>query len=156
MNRQEQLLAGLELQANLADYWADVDTAWGTRAGEYYTHDAVFESGRLELAGREAIQRFYSWRENRGDRVAVHAVTNFRATFDDEGGAVAHWYMLLYAADGKPVLPTHSPVRISRVTDHYVKEPATGRWLCRYRRLETLFQGGSLLNVPADVGQAGA
>lgn len=154
MNRQEQLLAGLELQANLADYWADVDTAWGTRAGEYYTQDAVFDSGRLKLEGRDAIQRFYSWREDRGDRVAVHAVTNFRATFDDEGGAVGHWYMLLYAADGKPVLPTHSPVRISRITDHYKRDPVSGRWLCSYRRLETLFQGGSLLNVPADVAQA--
>jgi hypothetical protein len=91
----------LELQANLADFWADVDTAWGTK-----------------------------------------------------GGAVANWYMLLYAADGEPVLPTHSPVRISRITDHYKQDSASGRWLCRYRRLETLFEGGSLLKVPADVGKA--
>jgi len=154
LDRQQQLLAALELQADLADYWADVDTAWGTRAGEYYTADAVFESGRLKLEGREAIQRFYSWREDRGPRTAVHAVTNFRATFDDQGGAVAHWYMLLYAADGEPVLPTHSPVRVSRITDQYQKDPTSGRWLVRYRRLQTLFEGGSLLNVPKDVGKA--
>lgn len=148
MNRQQQLLAALELEADLADYWHDVDTAWGTKAGEYYTHDAVFEAGRLKLAGREAIQRFYSWREDRGARTAVHAVTNFRATFDDQGGVTANWYMLLYAADGEPVLPTHSPVRISRMTDHYVRDEGKGRWLCRYRRFDTLFEGGALLNVP--------
>lgn len=149
MNRQQQLLAALELEADLADYWHDVDTAWGTKAGSYYTHDAVFEAGRLKLEGREAIQRFYSWREDRGDRTAVHAVTNFRATFDDQGAAAtANWYMLLYAADGVPVLPTHSPVRISRMTDHYVREAASGRWLCKYRRFDTLFEGGALLNVP--------
>ena len=67
---------------------------------------------------------------------------------------MAHWYMLLYAADGEPVLPTHSPVRVSRIMDHYKKDPTSGRWLCRYRRLQTLFEGGSLLNVPADVGKA--
>jgi hypothetical protein len=148
MNRQQQLLSALEMEADLADYWHDVDTAWGTRAGEYYTQDAVFEAGRLRLEGREAIQRFYSWREGRGARTAVHAVTNFRAVFDDQGGAVANWYMLLYAADGEPVLPTHSPVRISRMTDQYLQDAASGRWLCKYRRFETLFEGGALLNVP--------
>lgn len=149
MNRQQQLLAALELEADLADYWHDVDTAWGAKAGSYYTDDAVFEAGRLKLQGREAIQRFYSWREDRGARTAVHAVTNFRATFDDQGDtATANWYMLLYAADGVPVLPTHSPVRISRMTDHYVREAASGRWLCKYRRFDTLFEGGALLNVP--------
>lgn len=148
MNRQQQLLAVLEMEADLADYWHDVDTAWGARAGEYYTADAVFEAGRLKLEGREAIQKFYSWREGRGARTAVHAVTNFRAEFDGKGGAVANWYMLLYAADGEPILPTHSPVRICRMTDRYVHDAGSNRWLCQHRRFETLFEGGSLLKVP--------
>ena len=43
----------------------------------------------------------------RGKRLAVHAVNNFRAQFEDENHATCTWYMLLYAADGVAVLPTH-------------------------------------------------
>src|SRR5688500_13037015 len=101
MDRRERLLATAELEQGLADFWHDVDVAWGEKASQFYSEDGVYESGRLRLEGREAIQRFYSWREDRGARVAVHAVANFRAEFDDNGGAIATWYMLLYAADGE-------------------------------------------------------
>lgn len=148
VTKHEQLLASTEMQTDLADYWHDVDTAWGTKAGSYYTDDAVFEAGRLKLEGREAIQRFYSWRQDRGERTAAHVVTNFRASFDDEGGAVATWYMLLYAADGAPILPTHPPVRLCRMRDTYRFDEETQRWLCSYRFWETLFEGGALLSVP--------
>lgn len=148
MTKSQQLLAALEIQADLADYWHDVDTNWGADASSYYTEDGVFEAGRLKLEGRAAIQKFYSWREDRGARVAAHAVTNFRAAFEADGTVTATWYMLLYAADGVPVLPTHSPVRISRMTDRYIRDADNDRWLCRHRLFETLFEGGALLSVP--------
>lgn len=148
MNRSERALATAELQQGLADFWHDVDTDWGRRASEFYSADGVYESGRLRLEGREAIQRFYSWREDRGARTAVHAFTNFRAEFDDAGGATATWYMLLYAADGAPPRPSEAPSRISRATERYRWDEAGQRWLCTHRRLEKLFEGGAQLNVP--------
>lgn len=160
LSREAQRAAAFDIQADLADYWHDVDTAWGERAGSFYTENAVFEAGRLKLEGRAAIQRFYSWRQDRGARTAAHVVTNFHVCFDDDDAdaATAHWYMLLYAADGEPVLPTHPPVRLCRMRDTFRFDRASGRWLCSYRLWETLFEGGALLQVPdlqvAGMGQA--
>jgi len=146
MNRRERAIATAELEMGLADFWHDVDTNWGRRAGEYYAPEAEYVSGRLHLEGREAIQNFYSWREARGERVAVHAFTNFRAEFDDSGGATATWYMLLWAADGEAPRPSEAPTRISRATETFRWDEGEGRWLCTRRELVNLFRGGNQLN----------
>jgi len=146
MNRRDRAIATAELEMGLADFWHDVDTNWGRNAGDYYAPDAVYVSGRMNLVGREEIQKFYSWREGRGARVAVHAFGNFRAEFDGAGGAVATWYMLLWAVDGEAPLPSEVPTRISRATEIFRYDEAAGRWLCTRRELENLFRGGNQLN----------
>jgi hypothetical protein len=146
MNRRERAIATAELEMGLADFWHDVDTNWGRRAREYYAPDAVYQSGRLHLAGRDEIQQFYSWREGRGERVAVHGFSNFRAEFDDNGGAVANWYMLLWAADGVAPRESTAPTRISRATETFRWNEEEGRWLCTRRELVNLFRGGEQLN----------
>lgn len=146
MTRAQRAQATAELEMGLADFWHDVDTNWGRNAGDYYAADAVYTSGRLHLEGREAIQQFYSWREARGERVAVHAFTNFRAEFDDVGGATAHWYMLLWAADGSAPQDSVVPTRISRATETFRWDPDADRWLCTRRELANLFRGGAQLN----------
>lgn len=146
MNRRERAIATAELEMGLADFWHDVDTNWGRRAGDYYAPDAVYRSGRLNLVGREEIEKFYGWREQRGARVAVHAFTNFRADFDDAGGATATWYMLLWAADGEAPRESTVPTRISRATESFRWDEAQGRWLCTLRELVNLFRGGEQLN----------
>ncbi|MBC2778852.1 hypothetical protein [Parasphingopyxis marina] len=146
MNRRDRAIATAELEMGLADFWHDVDTNWGRRAREYYTPDAVYQSGRLHLAGRDEIQQFYSWREGRGERVAVHGFSNFRAEFDDHGGATANWYMLLWAADGAAPRESMVPTRISRATETFRWDEEEGRWLCSRRELVNLFRGGEQLN----------
>lgn len=153
MDRTQQLLAIAELQRGLADFWHDVDTQWGRKASQFYSEDAVYEAAPLRLEGREAIQRFYTWREGRGERTAVHGVLNFRADFEDADHAVATWYMLLYAADGTPPHPSEPPSRLSRVTEHYRRDEAEGRWLCTRRFVQNLFQGGAQLNAPAALNE---
>lgn len=148
MDRQEKLMLSLELQTDLAEYWHDVDANWGNNAGSYYTDDAVFEAGKLKLEGREAIQNFYNWREGRGPRTALHVMTNFRLVSATTDKVTASWYMQIFAADGEGVLPTHPPVRICRMTDQFDYDEKAKRWLCTYRLFETLFEGGSLLDVP--------
>src|SRR3569833_1431448 len=93
------------LHALLIDYWHDVDQNWGRNAPDYYTEDAKFIGSAASYEGREKIRAFYKWRENRGDRTVVHSVQNFKAFFDGTDKATCHWFMMLYAADGKPVLP---------------------------------------------------
>lgn len=142
MDRTERLLATQELQAQLMEYWHDVDTNWGRNAGTYYTEDAVFQGPEATYRGREKILEFYRWRESRGQRTAVHAVSNFRVQFESDSRATSTWYLLLYAADGAPVLPTHPPIQIALVTDTCVKD-ASGRWLWSYRKFDAWFQGGT-------------
>jgi hypothetical protein len=142
MNTQERLLAYIELQSQLNDYWHDVDTNWGRNAPDYFTEDGVFEGPEATYRGREKIRQFYEWRVKRGKRLAVHAVNNFRVAFESDTRATSTWYMLLYAADGAPVLPTHPPIQIALVTDTCVRN-AEGRWLYAHRKFEALFQGGT-------------
>ncbi|MHA6766262.1 nuclear transport factor 2 family protein [Sphingobium ummariense] len=143
---RERAIATAELEQGLADFWHDVDTNWGRNAGSYYAPDAVYSSGKLHLEGREAIQGFYSWREARGERVAVHAFSNFRAEFDGDGGATASWYMLLWAADGAAPQESTAPARISRATETFRWDEDEQRWLCTRRELVNLFRGGAQLN----------
>src|SRR4029078_11858612 len=84
MTRTERLLATVELQSLLSEYWNDVDTNWRRTAPEYYTEDGLFEGPEASYQGRQKIREFYEWRVKRGKRLAVHAVNNFRAQFEDE------------------------------------------------------------------------
>jgi ketosteroid isomerase-like protein len=142
MDRTERLLATVELESLLADYWHDVDTNWGRTAHDYYTDDAVFIGPEASYQGKAKIREFYAWREQRGARTVIHAVNNFRAVFGSPTQATCSWYLSLYAADGLPILPTHAPITISMMTDKCIKV-ADGRWLYTYRRFVTWFQGGT-------------
>ena len=130
-----------KLYAQLCDYWHDVDTNWGRNAGLYYTEDAVFETKKTNYVGRAKIEEFYRWRLDKGPRVAVHLVNNFRVEFLDESNATSTWYLTLFARDGEPVLPTAPPILICLMTDRNVKG-ADGRWLCSRRTFDTWFEGG--------------
>ncbi len=146
MDTQQRLLVALELEHLLSDYWHDVDTNWGKNAGAYYTDDADFVGEAATYSGRAKIQEFYTWRVAQGPRLAVHAVNNFRLESLEEDRARTTWYLLLYAANGEPVLPSNPPITISLVTDDYVR--TDGRWLCQRRVWKTLFQGGAPAHNP--------
>jgi len=142
MTEGEQLFERARLQAQLHDLWHDVDTNWGRNAASYYTEDAEFGGKAGTYRGRRELEEFYAYRVNRGERVAVHSVTNFRTVFDGPDIAHATWYLLAYAADGVPVLPTHPPIQICLVTDRHERQP-DGKWLCARRNFDVLFAGGT-------------
>ena len=131
-----QLNAELALQ--LADYWHEIDFNGGREASGYYTEDAEFHGQFASYLGVAKIQQFYDWRRERGDRLSVHAFTNFRARFAGDDAAEATNFLFLYARDGVKPQPSHEPVTISLATDRYVRR--NGRWLCTYRRFEHLFE----------------
>lgn len=143
----DRLALTQELYALVIDYWHDVDTNWGRKAPNYYTEDGVFIGPAASYAGREKIRAFYKWREDRGARTVVHSVTNFQAFFD--GGpdkALSHWILMLYGADGKPVLPTHPPIQIAYMTDALVRRGEG--WLLTSRKFDTWFEGGTPTTNP--------
>lgn len=143
MTEQEQLLERVRIEAQLNDYWHEVDRNWGRNAAAWYTENAVFGGELATYTGRKEIAGFYQYRIDRGiPRVAVHAVNNFRIAFEGRNRALSTWYLLAYAADGHPVLPTHAPINISLVSDIYERQP-DGTWLCAHRNFEVLFAGGT-------------
>jgi hypothetical protein len=143
----ERLALTQELHALLIDYWHDVDTNWGRKAPDYYTEDGVFVGPAASYEGREKIRAFYKWREDRGARTVVHSVHNFQAIPESSDKATCHWFLMLYAADGVPVLPTHPPIQIAYMTDHLVRDPEEG-WLVTSRKFDNWFEGGTPTTNP--------
>jgi hypothetical protein len=141
MKFEDRVRAHQELEMLLMDYWHDVDTNWGRNAGDYYTDDAVFESTRATYRGKAQSQQFYQYRVDRGPRVAVHSVSNFRVELESPTRATCHWYLLLYAQDGTPILPTNPPIQIAYMTDICVKGE-DGRWRYKHRKFDAWFEGG--------------
>jgi hypothetical protein len=143
LSEQEALFERARIEAQLHDYWHDVDRNWGRNAASWYTEHAVFGGEAATYTGRREITAFYQFRIDRGvAREAVHSVTNFRVAFEGRDQAQSTWYLLSYAADGKPVLPTHPPIIIALVSDTHERQ-ADGRWLCARRIFDVLFAGGT-------------
>lgn len=142
MAEAEEIFQRARIEIALIDYWHDVDENWGRNAASYYTEDAIFGGDAASYKGREEIADFYAHRKERGERVAVHSVSNLRVKFADEKTANAHWYLFGYAGDGTPVLPTHPPIVIALIKDKYEKQ-ADGKWLCAHRHFDVKFAGGT-------------
>ena len=59
MDKTQRLLATAELQANLLDFWYDVDLGDSTDVQYYFTEDAVLSFDGREIHGRQAIHEGY-------------------------------------------------------------------------------------------------
>src|SRR5690606_22253635 len=107
------LLARQQLEALAVEYWYEVDVNGGGRAHAFYTEDATFTTSIKTRRGREAIRDFYTAREQRGPRVSLHVVQNFRVVLNGPNRAYCDYIMSLYAADGEPVLPSKPAIMIA-------------------------------------------
>jgi hypothetical protein len=143
----ERLALTHELEALTIDYWHDVDSNWGRTAPNYFAPDGVFIGPAASYEGREKVRAFYKWREDRGPRTVVHAVHNFQAKLDAPGKATCHWFLMLYAADGKPELPSAPPIQIAYMTDKLTLDPKEG-WLLNSRKFENWFVGDTPTTNP--------
>jgi hypothetical protein len=147
---EQRALESQVLYMNMVDYWYEVDLHGGAGVSRMYTEDGVFQAGPGKpLVGRAAIEQFYSWRLDRGARTSRHVITNFRAVFSDATHASTYCVMMLYAADGKPLLPSVPPIVVADLIDDCVKG-ADGKWLYAKRDFVPLFMGGTAPTVPPD------
>lgn len=150
MTPEQRAIETQILEMNLIDYWHEVDLHGGAGVSRMFLEDGIFHAGPGEpLVGREAIERFYAWRIDRGARTSRHVVTNFRADFEDERHAVTYCVMLLYAADGAPILPSAPPIFLGDSIDRCVKGE-DGVWLYAERNFTPLFMGGAKPTVPPE------
>ena len=130
------------------EYWHDVDFNWGRNAKTWYVDDGTFAIGDHRMEGRNAIEEFYRWREARGERTARHLVTNFRLDKLAENIATFQCILLLYAADGKPILPSKAPALIADIHNECVL--CTDRqWRFKSHLLTPIFMGGESPTIPS-------
>jgi hypothetical protein len=148
MDGVQKLLIAREIEERLLDYWCEVDENAGRQAGSYWTEDAVWEAPARVFNGRADIQSFFDWRLTRGDRLAFHMVANLKTTVESASRASSIWYLVLYAADGKPIQPSASPTQIAMIEDRWSRA-GDGPWLCAHRKFKVLFESGSALAGPA-------
>ncbi|RAI44678.1 nuclear transport factor 2 family protein [Rhodoplanes roseus] len=137
-----QALTALEV-----DYWHEVDFNLGRDGHAFYVADGLFTIGDTRMEGREAISGFYRWRIQRGERTARHVVTNFRLDRADDTTATLRCILLLYAADGAPVLPSLPAILIADVVSDCIRGE-DGRWLYTSHVLTPVFMGGTPPTVP--------
>lgn len=138
-DRREQLAIRQELEALLIEYWYDVDMNWGREAHLYYTEDGRYVTSQKTRVGREAIRQFYTDRHDRGARISLHLVQNFRCVVESAERASCNWVLSLYANDGEPILPSKPPIMIADVRDVVLRE-ADGQWRCQSRVIKALFK----------------
>lgn len=146
-NRAELLRALTDLEI---DYWYEVDHNWGRNAHDFYVANGIFAVGDKIMSGWDAISGFYRWRESRGDRTARHVVTNFRLLSQDGDKASFACIMLLYAADGRPVLPSLPAIMIADAIGECIRENVEGRWRFLSHRLVPVFEGGAPATIPPE------
>jgi hypothetical protein len=140
MNNTPALLAlRYELESLTIDFWHEVDINGGGRAAGYYTDDAVFESSVREYRGRAAIEAFYSRRRERGARISLHVVNNFRIEQDSDTRVRCQYILSLFAADGVPVLPSKPAIMLALVEEVVLKQ-ADGSWRYESRRVRPQFR----------------
>ena len=129
------------------NYWYEVDHNWGRNARAFYTPEGVFAIGDKIVASPDAIVDFYKWRESRGERVARHVVTNFRLGATQGARVTLECIMLLYAADGRPVLPSLPAIMIADVVSD-CERGNDGTWRFASHRLIPIFEGGTPATIP--------
>jgi hypothetical protein len=67
---------------------------------------------------------------------------------ESETRASSAWYLVLYAADGKPIQPSSAPTQIAAIDDRWSRS-GDGPWLCARRKFTVLFESGGALAGPA-------
>ncbi|MEO6151890.1 MAG: nuclear transport factor 2 family protein [Croceibacterium sp.] len=150
MNAAERIAEIAVLRQNAIDYWHCVDHCGGEGVAAMFTPDGKFHAGPGEpLVGHDAIEGFYGWRRERGERTSRHVITNFHADFTGDGTARTTCVMLLYASDGAPPFAGTGPAMITDLIDDCVKSPA-GKWLYAQRDFRVLWQSGAAVTVAPD------
>jgi hypothetical protein len=139
MKAEERYLIIQEISDLLARHWHDVDRNWGRNAHNDYTADGSYATSQRKRTGQDAIKEFYTGRQDRGERVARHLISNLHVTVNDANSAAAIWVLSLHAADGAPILPSKPAIMVADVVDELVRD-AGGAWKYRSRTITPLFR----------------
>lgn len=123
MNRSDLII---ELEQQIAAYWASVDRIRGDRpdSASFYALDGEMQLGDLRLRGRTEIAAFFRERnrteiDNR--RTTRHVMTNMLVESNDGSRAIAYVLMLVYSGRGDWPLPSRAPSAVGDFEFRFVR-----------------------------------
>jgi hypothetical protein len=138
MNRTDQLLIRLEIEALNAEFAYLIDHNRSEEVAALFTDDGVYGRSTGERSeGRSAIAESYRRRSAKGPRTARHIFSNLHLTYDSEHRIRGTVILTLYAENGLPPLPAE-PMVIADYDDIYVL-CEDGRWRYQERIITWLF-----------------
>jgi SnoaL-like domain len=133
----------LALQHLAARYWALADLTESVPLEDLFEAEAVFDLGKLRLAGLPAIATFLAEREagmRASGRTTRHLASNFLALPQPDGTVRVRSTVMVYAGNGAQPLPATEPSGIADFHDICRRQP-DGRWLYHRRNAATVFVG---------------
>lgn len=136
----EDLIA---LQQLAARYWALADLTEQVPLADLFEEQAVFDLGKLKLAGLPAIAAFFADREQTmraGGRTTRHLASNFLAVPQADGTVRVRSTVMVHSGVGDHPLPATEPSGIADFHDICRRQP-DGRWLYLQRSASTVFVG---------------
>lgn len=151
MKKRAHLAAVLGVQQLVAEFSYRLDVGGGLTVHELFTDDGEYAIDGETLTGRAVIAAAFAERQARGPRVSRHLFTNLRLASLRSEEAVFTASMVLYAANGVPVLKSHPPLMVADIQGitHHV-----GRhWRFRRLALESVFRGSGDLVTPTQPNQ---
>jgi hypothetical protein len=138
MNRIDQLLIRLEVEALNAEFAYLIDHDRSEEVAALFTNDGVYGRSTGERSeGQAAIAESYRRRRAKGPRTARHIFTNLHLIYESERRIRGTVILTLYAEDGLPPLPAE-PMVIADYDDIYVLCD-DGRWRYQERVITWLF-----------------
>ncbi len=138
MDRTEQLLSRLEIEALNAEFAYRIDHGRSAEVADLFTPNGSYGRATGERStGREAIRAAYAQRADMGARTARHVFSNLRLTYTSDAEVVGQSILTLFAADGAP--PHPAEVFLVADYDDVYRRDADGRWLFHARTITWLF-----------------
>jgi ketosteroid isomerase-like protein len=125
---QDNLLAVVQLQQMVADYWHELDGREARNITDFYAEDCTFRAGaNYHYTGRAGVRKFYDDRavfvrdEKDGARTTRHTFVNLRVTVEDANNASLDFVLVNYSGGGNPpITGFEGPTMVSDVS-----------WVCR-------------------------
>ncbi|TXN28932.1 nuclear transport factor 2 family protein [Lacisediminihabitans profunda] len=146
MKKRARLAAVLEIQQLVAEFAYRLDIGGGLSVHELFADDGEYSIDGEALTGQAVIATAFAERQARGPRVSRHLFTNLRFASVRSEEAVLTASMVLYAANGVPVLDSHPPLLVADFDA--VVHRVDRRWRFRRLALASIFRGSGELVTP--------
>jgi hypothetical protein len=125
-------------------YWHDVDRNGGRHAHEFYVADGVMVVGHNRFEGRDAIRKFYDWREQQGKTSVAgstttrHLVNNLHIEKHTERSANVVGIVSFYGGVARKTSQPKPPILMTDLINECVRDD-DGQWRYRSHVLQPVF-----------------